>query len=80
MYFSKNRPTTPQLARHERIVSRLDLLSVFLRPDQDIVADVSELLIWDIDGIVDVTSRLDQQAEDAEGQPQRVAGCEPDGR
>lgn len=92
------------------IVTRRDLLSVFLRPDQDIAADVHELLddvlhadpgsikvvvregmviltgqpgppeardlitvvirlIWDIDGVVDVTNRLDEP----EGEPPRAA-------
>jgi CBS-domain-containing membrane protein len=95
------------------IVTRRDLLSVFLRPDQDIAADVGELLddvlhadpsrikvvvregrviltgqpgppeardlitvairlIWDIDGVVDVTNRLDEHAAEPEGQPPRA--------
>ncbi len=101
------------------IVSRSDLLSVFLRPDPGILADVRELLdevlhadggikvvvrdgrviltgvpdpetrdlvpvairlIWDIDGVVDVVSKLGEQAE-ATGRPPRwAAGSGDTGR
>ena len=104
------------------VVSRSDLLSVFLRPDPDIAADVRELLdevlhadggikvvvrdgrviltgapdpessdlvpvairlTWDIDGVVDVVSKLGEQAEDTGRPPRPVADGEaavrPDG-
>jgi CBS domain-containing protein len=88
------------------IVTRRDLLSVFLRPDQEVAERVRELLddllpvdpasvtatvrdgvviltgnpeapedralipvairlIWDVDGVIDVTNRLGEQAGDA---------------
>lgn len=103
------------------IVTRRDLLSVFLRPDDEIAADVSELLedvlhvdpasfgavvrdgrviltgttggtggpddktlvpvaiqlIWDVDGVVDVVNRLDQQAPEQAAKPKPPATPRP---
>jgi CBS domain-containing protein len=97
------------------IVTRRDLLSVFLRPDDEVAERVRELLdsllpadpssvtatvrdgvviltgnpevpedrelipmvirlIWDVDGVIDVSNRLGEQVGDVPGEPQVVAG------
>jgi CBS domain-containing protein len=97
------------------IVTRRDLLSVFLRPDDEVAERVRELLdsvlpadpgsvtatvrdgvviltgnveapedrelipmairlIWDVDGVIDVSNRLGEQVSDIPGEPEMVPG------
>jgi len=97
------------------IVTRRDLLSVFLRPDDEVAERVRELLdsvlpadpgsvtatvrdgvviltgnpeapedqelipmaiklIWDVDGVIDVSNRLGEQVTAALGEPEEVPG------
>ena len=97
------------------IVTRRDLLSVFLRPDEEVAERVRELLddllpadpgsvtatvrdgvviltghpeasedreliptvirlIWDVDGVIDVTNRLGERAAEGAAEPQELTG------
>jgi len=108
-------PVIGQDGRLVGIVTRRDLLSVFLRPDDEVAVRIRELLddllpvepgsvtatvrdgvviltghpeapedrelipmvirlIWDVDGVIDVSNRLGERAAEGEAQPQEAAG------